>query len=588
MEELRLDLASFQGPLDLLLHLVQEEEVDIHEIPIARVADRFLEVCRAQAKALDVDRAGEFLVMASHLLVLKSRALLPRDEALDLEEIDPRLDLVRQLLEYRRIKGAASELATRRAGQEDRHGVRVQGPDAVPDEEEELEVDLYGLVAAFQRLLRETGESTVVAMPRERLPITHFVEVIFDRLVQQGGRLGFRELLGAQPDRAYVIGAFLALLELMKLMKIRVVQDGFGEISVVIRDEALNLADPHERDLASQAIEKPDLGHAAGPRVVFMGSSAFAVPALRSLVGAGIRPVLVVTPPPRLSGRGRRAQKTPLAEEAERLELPLHQTGDVNGRASRDAIEEATPDVVVTAAFGQKLGDALLSLPSKGCLNLHASLLPRYRGASPVAAAIRDGAKETGITLFRMSDRMDEGPVLATRSRALTGEETADELTALLAEDAADLILRTLPNYLAGEVATQEQDSTQATNVWRLTKEDGTVPWALPARAVHDHVRAVTSWPGAQTAWQPKVKHEPLPVVLVRARVLDEGPPADAPVPEDAPRPGTVLAASADGIDVACGRGAVRVLSLQPAGGRAMSARDFLNGRRVVPGDRFV
>jgi methionyl-tRNA formyltransferase len=587
MTDLRVDLATYQGPLDLLLHLVQEEEVEVQDLPIARIADRFLEVCRAQAHTLDVDRAGEYLVMASHLLVLKSRALLPREDPLDLEEIDPRLDLVRQLLEYRRFKGAAVTLSERARGQESRLPVRVAGPDRPPVEEEPLEVDLYTLVAAFQRLLRETGESAVVAMPRERLPITHFVEIIFDRLVAQGGRLGFRDLLGGRPDRAFVIGAFLALLELIKLRKVRVVQDGFGDIAVEVREEGLNLADPAERDVAAQTIEHPDLGGATGPRVVFMGSGTFAVPALRSLVGAGIRPVLVVTSPPRPAGRGRRQQKTAVAEEAERLELSIHPSGDVNGRASREAIEEATPDLIVTAAFGQKLGDALLSLPRHGCLNLHASLLPDYRGASPIPAAIRDGARETGVTLFRMTERMDAGPVVGSASLPLEGEETADEVTARLAEVGADLLVRTLPEYVAGRVALAEQDTTQGRYVRRLTKEDGHVPWAKRAREVHDHVRAVTSWPGAQSAWQPKVRHEPLPVTLLRTQVVDEGPAApDAPAPAE--RPGTVLAVSPEGIDVRCGQGVLRILDLQPTGGRAMKARDFLNARRVVPGDRFT
>jgi methionyl-tRNA formyltransferase len=580
--DFRLDLSAFQGPLDLLLHLVQEEEVDVHDIPVARIADRFLEVCRAQAQSLDVDRAGEFLVMASHLLVLKSRSLLPREDPLDLEEIDPRLDLVRQLLEYRRFKGAAATLQARARAQELLAPVRVGAAEGIAPEDEDLEVDLYGLVAAFQRLLRETGESSVVAMPRERLPITHFVEVIFDRLVRQGGKMGFRELIGPQPDRGYVIGAFLALLELMKLLKVRVTQDGFGDIAVQIREDAMELPDAAERDLAALSIEQPDLGRASGPRVVFMGSPAFAVPALASLVGAGIRPVLVVTRPPRPAGRGRRTQKTAVAEEAERLELPLHQTGDVNGRASREAIEESTPDVIVTAGFGQKLGSALLSLPPHGAINLHTSLLPHYRGASPVAAAIRDGAKETGVTIFRMTEALDEGPILATRAVPVAEDDTTDRLTERLAVEAADLLVRTLPSYLSGEVSLVEQDASQATYVPRLTKEDGGVPWAKSAEEVVRHVRAVTSWPGAQTAWQPRVRHDPLPVVLLDTRVLEPDT-----LPGDA-RPGTVRAAGPEGIDVHCGVGVVRIVSLQPSGGRAMSARDFLNGRRVVPGDRFT
>ncbi|MDF1702775.1 MAG: segregation/condensation protein A, partial [Planctomycetota bacterium] len=197
MKDLRVDLASFQGPLDLLLYLVQQEEVDIYEVPIARIADRFLEICQGEVQGLDVDQAGEFLVMASQLLVLKSRALLPRDDPVDLEEIDPRLDLVRQLLEYRRYKGVSAELAARWDLQKDKAPIKLSKPrEPVRGDEELVELDLYGLVSTFARLLKETGDDTTVHMAKERLPITHFVGKIFDQLQQMGGRVRCRRLRG--------------------------------------------------------------------------------------------------------------------------------------------------------------------------------------------------------------------------------------------------------------------------------------------------------------------------------------------------------------------------------------------------------
>jgi methionyl-tRNA formyltransferase len=586
MEELRVDLAAFRGPLDLLLHLVMQEEVDVGEIPLARIADRFLQMCRDHVESLDVDRAGEYLVVASQLLVLKSRALLPRDTPLDLEEIDPRLDLVRQLIEYRDFKQVAGELGRLAAEQDCRAPVQVRGPGRVPREEAELEVDLYALAGAFQRLLRETGDETAVAMPRERLPITHFVEVLFDRLMDAGGRLTFEQTLSGSRNRTYVIGAFLALLELIKLRKILVLQDGMGEIQIQIREEGMSSEDTVDHELASETIENPELGGAARTRVVLMGSPQFAVPVLQSLVGAGMAPVLVVTPPARPSGRGQRRREVPLAVEAERLQLPMHRSSDVNGRTSRDAIEEATPDVIVTAGFGQKLGSALLALPRAGCINLHASLLPRFRGASPIAAALRDGATETGVTIFRMDPEWDRGGIVAQQGVALTGEETADEVAGVLAKVGADLLVRTLPRYLAGEIEPQPQDPEQASYARRLRKEEGAIDWSMDAPRVKNHVRAMTSWPGAQTSWQPKVKHDPLPVVVSRVQVLseDEQPPLEGR--EDAP-PGTVLRVDPSGIDVKCGEGAVRILRLRPSGGRDMAVKDFLNARRVVAGDRF-
>lgn len=587
MTDLHVDLAAFSGPLDLLLHLVMQEEVDIHEVSLARVADTFLETLKSQVATLDVDRAGEFLVVASHLLVIKSRSLLPRDTPLEEDELDPRLDLVKQLLEYRRFKSAAHTLAGRAEHEQDRLAVRVPAPGLEAPEDAPIEADLYALVAAFQRLLKETGADTAVAMPRERLPITHFVERIFDRLVASGGDLSFVALIGERPERTYVIGAFLALLELIKLRKVMAQQDGFGDIVIRIRPEALVPGAPASEAAAHVLHEVEQAPTHTGPRIVFMGSPEFAVPALHSLVGAGFAPVLVVTPPPKPTGRGRRLAAVPLAREAEALGLTLHRTQDVNGRSSRDEVAAARPEVIVTAGFGQKLGPALLALPQRGCLNLHTSLLPRYRGASPVAAALRDGATETGVTLFLMDEELDHGPILAAVTLPLQGHETADEVTQRLGTLAADLLVRALPEYLAGHLTPVPQDESAATHVHRLHKDEGHVRFDRPAKQVHDLVRSVTSWPGAQSAWQPRVKHDPLAIVLTRTQVLDaERVVTDAqgqPVP-----PGTVLSATGEGIDVACAPGVLRVCALKPSGGRAMDVKAFLNGHRIVAGDRLV
>jgi methionyl-tRNA formyltransferase len=582
MADLRVRLDAFEGPLDLLLHLVHEAEVDVSELPLAQIADQFLAHVQAGIGTIDVDRAGEFLVMASQLLVWKSRSLLPRDVPPDEDDIDPRLDLVKQLLAYKRFKEVAGVLEARAKEQEGRFGVHAAAPEGEV-REEELEVDLYGLVAAFQRLLRETGDDKTVAMARERLPITHFVGLIFERLMSHGGTMAFRDLLGGAPDRTYVIGAFLALLELIKLRKVRVVQDKeFGDIALRLHEAALAPEGTLDRDLAASALEAEVPKARTGPRIVFMGSSEFAVPALRSLVGASMAPVLVVTPPDRPSGRGKRVAAVPLADAANEMGLPLLKSADVNTRDARDEIGSATPDVVVTAAFGQKLGGAILSLPPKGCVNLHASLLPAYRGASPVAAAIRDGATETGVTLFVMDEELDRGPLLAQASTPVEPDETVEQLTARLGEIAADLVVRALPGYIAGDVVPVEQDHARASYVPRLSKEEGAVSFARPAARVRDHVRSVTPWPGAATAWHSPSGREPVPIVLHRVTVLEgEAAPAGT-------EPGTVLRATKEGIDVACGEGVVRVLRLQVPGGKPLGVREFLNGRPVLPGDRFA
>lgn len=635
MSDLRVELQNFEGPLDLLLHLVQQDEVDIHEVPLARLADQFLEAIRGKVQDLDVDRAGEFLVMASQLLVLKSSSLLPRDVPVDLEEIDPRLDLVRQLIEYRDFKRRADALDHRAEEQTLKHQIRIQGPDRrALSADQPLEVDLLKLVEAFQRLMRETGGDHAVAMPKERLPITHYVGTIFDQLTQMGGKLGFRELIGGKPERTYVIGAFLALLELMKLRKIRVSQDGLGEIQVELRAEALEDVEAGQEGVA-EVLDHVEIEEAeGGPRIVFMGSPEIAVPALNSLVGAGLRPRLVVTPPPQPTGRGRRVKQVAVARAAEDLEIPLHRTGDVNGRSSRAEIEAVEPDVLITMGFGQKLGSALLSMPKRGCINVHVSLLPKYRGASPIAAALRAGETETGVTLFQMTEGMDKGPILASARLAIDPDENLDELSKRMGELGADLLVRRLPDYIEGKATLTEQDHGQATYVGRLEKKDGVIDFAQPARQVHDFIRSVTSWPGAQTSWQPKVKHDPLPLLITRTTLPEaeaaesealsvpaavteaavaEGSAAESPAataearpeattsdattseavtaPElsaDVGTPGTVVKVTKKWIDVQCAPGVLRILRVRPAGGRDMDVKAFLNSRRVVAGDRFL
>ena len=332
-----------------------------------------------------------------------------------------------------------------------------------------------------------------------------------------------------------------------------------------------------------------------------MGSPEFAVPALRSLEGGGMRPRLVVTPPPERAGRGRRLKQVPLAAEADRLELPLHRTRDVNGRTSRNEIEAIKPDLIITAGFGQKLGSAILSLPTRGCINLHTSILPKYRGASPVAAAIRAGDKETGVTIFVMDAKMDRGPVLATAKTTIEPTETRTQVTAKLADLAADLLVRTLPAFLDGTLEPKEQDHEQATYVGRLDKKDGVIDFKQSATQAYAQIRSVTDWPGAQSAWQPRVKHKPLPLVVLEAAVVDDNPvtaPTDPDAPHGGPdgesnvatevRAGTVVDVSKEGIDIACDPGTLRILRVKPQGGRPMAVKDFLNARRVIAGDRLL
>lgn len=302
-------------------------------------------------------------------------------------------------------------------------------------------------------------------------------------------------------------------------------------------------------------------------RILFMGTPAFAVPSLRALIHAGPahnwRVVGVATQPDRPAGRGKQVAAGPVKETALAHGLPVLQPARL--RKSPEAVEELrvlAPDLIVVAAYGLILPRAVLELPTFGCINVHASLLPAYRGASPIAAAILDGREETGVTIMLMDEGMDTGPVLAQGSASIRPDDTTLTLGELLAEQGAALLVETLPRWLAGDLAPVAQDELPGEpSVCRLiAKEAGAIDWSLPAAAIERAVRAYTPWPAAYTLWQGQ--H----FKVLRARVADGSAP-----------PGWVVRAG-DAIAVGAGDGLLVLETVQPAGKRAMAARDFANG----------
>jgi methionyl-tRNA formyltransferase len=389
--------------------------------------------------------------------------------------------------------------------------------------------------------------------------------------------------VGAKPDRGYVIGAFLALLELVKLRKVRVVQESAtGDIAVKVHEDAMQPEGAVDRDLAAaQALEASEPKTTTGLRVVFMGSPAFAVPALRSLCGAGMAPVLVVTQPDREAGRGKRLRATAVALAADELNLAVLKSADVNGRDARDEIGSATPDVIVTAGFGQKLGGTLLSLPPRGCVNVHASLLPLYRGASPIAAAIRDGQRVTGVTLIRMDEHLDRGPVLATVEVPIGPDDTLEDVSNRMAEAGADLLVRTLPRGAAGEIDPVEQDHARAPYVKKLTTDDGVIDLTRSAEKVRDHIRAMAEF-GRHDALDVAERRDAAAGVAPRGRPRGVAPPV-------AVGPGFVIAAGKtawtslrDGCCASCASGpaASRCRPASSLNGRITGDRRLMRGRR--------
>lgn len=312
-------------------------------------------------------------------------------------------------------------------------------------------------------------------------------------------------------------------------------------------------------------------------RLVFLGTPAFAVPSLRALRAAGHEVALVVTQPDRPASRGRKEMAAPpvkLASDG----LPLLQPEDVNAADVISQLRATAPDVLVVVAFGQKMGPELLSLAPRGAVNGHASLLPSFRGASPIASAILKGKAESGVSIMRIAEKMDAGAVLLQGRLPIGPEDTTDTLEARLADLSASLLVELLDAWQAGRAVPEvAQDNAKATYARKLRKEDGLIDWTRLARRLDCHVRGMFPWPVAFTFLHAEGK-PPLRVAVLKAR-----PSTDAA----SALPGTILGLTDRGLRVATGEGVLDLVELQPENRRAMDARSFQNGFRIKPGDRF-
>ncbi|MEX2446674.1 MAG: methionyl-tRNA formyltransferase [Dehalococcoidia bacterium] len=316
-------------------------------------------------------------------------------------------------------------------------------------------------------------------------------------------------------------------------------------------------------------------------RLVFFGAPEYAVPSLRvCLELPGTEVVAVVTQPDRPRGRSRAAQTTPVKDLAVTAGVPLLLQPDRVRRDTTEAIAARQPDVGVVAASGHILPSHLLEVFPHGVLNVHASLLPRHRGASPVAAAILAGDAVSGASIMRVVRELDAGPVLARRETPIGPLDTTGALTARIADLGAALLAETLPRWLAGEVAPQPQDDALATFAPRLTKDDGAIDWTLPAEEIARAVRAYHPWPLATT------RRGDDPLAILEAWPLP-GDPGGAPGTVSA-GDGTALTPLLPGRTaravVACGAGALALLTVQRAGRRALSIEEYLNGDRALIG----
>ena len=308
-------------------------------------------------------------------------------------------------------------------------------------------------------------------------------------------------------------------------------------------------------------------------RIGFFGTPEFAVPTLQKLIDSRHDVVAVVSQPDRPKGRGQKEQPTPTKVTAEAAAIAVLQPVRIRDDEFLGAVRAMSLDLGVVAAYGKILPDDLLAIPRLGLINVHASLLPEYRGAAPVHRAVIDGRTETGVTIMRVVSELDAGPMFARVTRPIGRDDTSLEVEQALAVTGGDLLLEVVERVAANTATEEPQDHARASYAHKLTKAEGTIDWALPAGRIHNLVRGLQPWPLVSTHLGNR-----------RFLLLRTGRTGD----RSEAVPGTIVAAAGDRLEVVAGDGEVlRILQLQPEGRRVMTAREFLAGRAVQAGDLF-
>ncbi len=301
-----------------------------------------------------------------------------------------------------------------------------------------------------------------------------------------------------------------------------------------------------------------------------MGTADFACPSLASLVdAAGIEVVAAVTQPDRPRGRQLTLQPPSVKIEAEFCRLPIHQPERLRSEVS--FLEQLAPDLIVVAAYGQILPQSILDLPSHGCLNVHGSLLPAYRGAAPIQRALLDDQAETGVTIMQMDAGLDTGAMVSKVATPIEPSDNAQTLHDRLAKLGAQLLLETIPRYVAGEMISEPQDESRATHAAKITRDMGRIDWSQTATQLWNRARAFTPWPGVFTRLDGK---------LLKLLEVE-------PVETTGIEPGCVIQTEVNAIVVGCGDGALRIIRLQKEGSKRLSAAEFLAGTPLPVGTQL-
>jgi methionyl-tRNA formyltransferase len=310
--------------------------------------------------------------------------------------------------------------------------------------------------------------------------------------------------------------------------------------------------------------------------VIFMGTADLACASLKALCREpSLRVIAVVSQPDKPKGRDLKLQPTPVKQVAAAGGIPVLQPLRARDAGFSEQLRGLQPDVIVVAAYGQILPQEILDLPRFGCVNVHTSLLPKYRGAAPIQWAILNDEPVTGVSIMKMDAGMDTGPSLAQVTTPISPDDNAQTLHDRLADLGGELLVKTIPDYVAGSITPRPQPAEGATYARKITKEDGRIDWTQPARAIWNRIRGLTPWPGAFTNLA--IQGRPALLKIWSAQV----------VPEESGEHGTVLRADRQGIVVACGAQALRVSELQREGGRRLAAHEFLAGCDLPPGSRL-
>ncbi len=312
-------------------------------------------------------------------------------------------------------------------------------------------------------------------------------------------------------------------------------------------------------------------------KIVYLGSGRFGIESLNALEESSHRIELIVTQPPQPAGRGKKTTPTPVSTWAKQHQIKIVETEDVNSPQIIETIAASKPDILVVIAFGQKLDNKLINIAPKKAINVHASLLPKYRGAAPINWAIINGEEQTGISIITLAEKMDAGQIIAQSATDIEPDESAEALHDRLAKMAAPLLLDTLALIETDRAVYKPQDDSKATRAPKLKKSDAFIDFAEPAEIIRRKILGLWPWPGATAYYLAEKTKKSERTIIADARTIQHNNPQNL-------RPGTLD----ENLDIICSRNALKIVKIKPAGGKLMNFKDFVNGRGCRPGDIFV